>query len=189
MPLATLVHRASLPSPQISAEQALVLLRLNYGLSGDLRPLGSHQDLNYRVDSERGRYVLKICHGDYAIQELQAQHAALKQLAGHSTVKVPRVIEASNGQDLLTLDVAGQTVHVRLLEYIEGQSLTQLKHLTPDLVTGLGRLCAEMNLALASFDHPGLERTLQWDARHAAALVDHLLPVIQDNHRRQLIAD
>ncbi|MFL6535201.1 MAG: aminotransferase, partial [Pseudomonas sp.] len=189
MPLATLVHRASLPSPQISAEEALVLLRSNYGLSGDLRPLGSHQDLNYRVDSERGRFVLKICHGDYAIQELQAQHAALKQLAGHSTVKVPRVIEASNGQDLLTLDVAGQTVHVRLLEYIEGQSLTQLKHLTPDLVTGLGRLCAEMNLALASFDHPGLERTLQWDARHAAALVDHLLPVIQDNHRRQLIAD
>ncbi len=189
MPLATLVHRASLPSPQISAEQALVLLRLNYGLSGDLRPLGSHQDLNYRVDSERGRYVLKICHGDYAIQELQAQHAALKALAGHGTVKVPAVIAASSGEDLLTLEVAGQTVHVRLLEYIDGQSLTQLKHLTPDLVTGLGRLCAEMNLALATFDHPGLERTLQWDARHAPALIDHLLPVIRDDQRRQLIAD
>ena len=189
MPLATLVHRASLPSPQISAEQALVLLRSNYGLSGDLRPLGSHQDLNYRVDSERGRFVLKICHGDYAIEELQAQHAALKALAGHGAVKVPAVIAASNGQDLLTLEVAGQTVHVRLLEYIDGQSLTQLKHLTPDLVTGLGRLCAQMNLALAAFDHPGLERTLQWDARHAPALIDHLLPVIQDDRRRQLIAE
>ena len=189
MPLATLVHRASLPSPQISAEQALVLLRSNYGLSGDLRPLGSHQDLNYRVDSEGGRFVLKICHGDYAIEELQAQHAALKALAGHGAVKVPAVIAASNGQDLLTLEVAGQTVHVRLLEYIDGQSLTQLKHLTPDLVTGLGRLCAQMNLALAAFDHPGLERTLQWDARHAPALIDHLLPVIQDDRRRQLIAE
>ncbi|WP_434699276.1 aminotransferase [Pseudomonas sp. D1-1] len=189
MPLATLVHRASLPSPQISAEQALVLLRSNYGLSGDLRPLGSHQDLNYRVDSERGRFVLKICHGDYAVQELQAQHAALKQLAGHGAVKVPRVIEAANGQDLLTLDVHGQAIHMRLLEYIDGQSLTQLKHLTPDLVTGLGRLCADMDLALATFDHPGLERTLQWDARHAPALIEHLLPVIDDDQRRQLIAD
>ncbi|MBV4554741.1 aminotransferase [Pseudomonas sp. SWRI102] len=189
MLLATLVHRASLPSPQISAEQALVLLRSNYGLSGDLRPLGSHQDVNYRVDSERGRFVLKICHGHYAVQELQAQHAALKLLAEHGAVKVPRVIAASNGQDLLTLDVDGQAVHVRLLEYIDGQSLTQLSHLTPDLVTGLGRLCADMDLALASFDHPGLERTLQWDARHAPALIDHLLPVIQDDQRRQLIAE
>ncbi|WHS60673.1 aminotransferase [Pseudomonas sp. G2-4] len=189
MPLATLVHRASLPSPQISAEQALVLLRSNYGLSGDLRPLGSNQDLNYRVDSERGRFVLKICHGDYAVLEIQAQHAALKQLAGHDAVKVPRVIAASNGQDLLTLDVDGQAVHMRLLEYIDGQSLTQLKHLTPELVTGLGRLCAEMDLALAAFDHPGLERTLQWDARHAPALVDYLLPVIEDEQRRHLVAE
>lgn len=189
MPLATLVHRASLPSPQISAEQALVLLRLNYGLSGDLRPLGSQQDLNYRVDSERGRFVLKICHGDYAVQELQAQHAALRQLASHGAVKVPRVIVASNGQDLLTLDVDGQAVHVRLLEYIDGQPLTQLKHLGLELVSGLGRLCAEVDLALATFDHPGLERTLQWDARHANALIGHLLPVIQDDQRRGLIAE
>lgn len=189
MPFATLVHRASLPSPQISAEQALVLLRSNYGLSGDLRPLGSNQDLNYRVDSDRGRFVLKICHGDYAVPEIQAQHAALKQLAGHAAVKVPRVITASNGQDLLTLDVDGQAVHMRLLEYIDGQSLTQLKHLTPELVTGLGRLCAEMDLALATFDHPGLERTLQWDARHAPALVEYLLPVIEDEQRRHLVAE
>ncbi|MBL0842001.1 aminotransferase [Pseudomonas mediterranea] len=189
MPLATLVHRASLPSPQISAEQALVLLRLNYGLSGDLRPLGSQQDLNYRVDSERGRFVLKICHGDYDVQELQAQHAALRQLASHGAVKVPRVIVASNGQDLLTLDVDGQAVHVRLLEYIDGQPLTQLKHLGLELVSGLGRLCAEVDQALAAFDHPGLERTLQWDARHADALIGHLLPVIQDDQRRGLIAE
>ncbi|MFW9268815.1 aminotransferase [Pseudomonas sp. NR3] len=189
MPLATLVHRASLPSPQISAEQALVLLRSNYGLSGDLRPLGSHQDLNYRVDSDRGRFVLKICHGNYAVQELQAQHAALKALAGHGAVKVPAVMVASNGEDLLTLEVDGQTVHVRLLEYIEGQSLTQLKHLSRDLVTGLGRVCAEMDVALAAFDHPGLDRTLQWDARHAPALIDHLLPVIKDEQRRRLIAE
>ncbi len=65
MPLATLIHRASLPSPQVSAEQALELLQEHYGLSGRLQALGSQQDLNYRVDSEQGRFVLKICRGDY----------------------------------------------------------------------------------------------------------------------------
>ncbi|MCU7250165.1 aminotransferase [Pseudomonas koreensis] len=189
MSFATLIHRASLPSPQVSAQQALQVLVEHYGLSGTLHPLGSQQDLNYRVDSERNRYVLKICRGDYSLVELQAQHAGLKYLAEHSAVHVPRVIAASNGDDLLSLEIGGEAVHVRLLDYIEGQSLTHLDHLGHEVVAGFGRLCGEMDLALAGFDHPGLERTLQWDARHAHALIRHLLPVIEDQGQRDLIAE
>jgi len=189
MPLATLIHRASLPSPQVSAEQARQWLAEHYGLSGTLQALGSQQDLNFRVDSPRGRFVLKICRGDYALVELQAQHAGLKYLAEHSAVTVPRVIAANNGEDLLSLEVGGEAVHVRLLDYIEGQPLTHLDHLGRDVVAGFGRLCGEMDLALAGFDHPGLERTLQWDARHASALISHLLPVIRDEQQRTSIAD
>jgi 4-aminobutyrate aminotransferase-like enzyme/Ser/Thr protein kinase RdoA (MazF antagonist) len=189
MPLATLIHRASLPSPHVSATQALELLEEHYGLSGRLQALGSQQDLNYRVDSEQGRFVLKICRGDYSVLELQAQHAGLKHLAEHPGVQVPRVIPAKNGAELLSLDVGGQAVHVRLLDYIDGQSLTHLDHLGHSVVSGFGRLCGEMDLALAGFDHPGLERTLQWDARHANALIAHLLPVIQDEPQRKLIAE
>jgi Ser/Thr protein kinase RdoA (MazF antagonist) len=184
MPLATLIHRASLPSPQVSAEQALELLQEHYGLGGRLQALGSQQDLNYRVDSDQGRFVLKICRGDYSALELQAQHAGLKHLGEHPDVHVPRVIPAKSGADLLTLEVGGQAVHVRLLDYIEGQSLTHLDHFNRTVVAGFGRLCGEMDLALAAFDHPGLERTLQWDARHAQALIAHLLPVIQDDTQR-----
>ena len=161
MPLATLIHRASLPSPQVSAEQARALLEEHYGFSGSLQALGSQQDLNYRVDSEQGRFVLKICRGDYSVLELQAQHAGLKHLGEHPDVHVPRVIPAKNGADLLSLDVGGQAVHVRLLDYIEGQPLTSLGHFSPTVVSGFGRLCGEMDLALADFDHPGLVRTLQ----------------------------
>lgn len=81
MLLATLIHRASLPSPQVTAQQALELLREHYGLSGTLQSLGSQQDLNYRLDSDQGRFVLKICRGDYAALELYAQHAALNTWA------------------------------------------------------------------------------------------------------------
>ncbi|MBV4487732.1 aminotransferase [Pseudomonas sp. SWRI153] len=189
MPLATLIHRASLPSPQVSQAQALQWLAEHYGLSGTLQPLGSQQDLNFRVDTERGRFVLKICRGDYAVAELQAQHAGLKYLAEHSGVQVPRVIAAANGQDLLSLSADGEAVHVRLLDYIEGQPLTHLDYLGHEVVAGFGRLCGEMDLALAGFDHPGLERTLQWDARHAGALISHLLPVIKDERQRTSIAD
>ena len=188
MLLSTLIHRCSLPGPEVSADQARALLEEHYGRSGSLRSLGSQQDLNFRVDSDDGRFVLKVCHGDYAAVELEAQHSALEHLASKG-LPVPTVIAARSGRQLLPLEVNGRPVQVRLLDYIDGQSLTQLKHMGPELMAALGQICARVDQALADFDHPGLERTLQWDPRHAQTLIDHLLPVITDAQRNARIAD
>ena len=105
MSLATLTHRASLPCPQVTPEQAACLLERHYGMAGKLHSLGSQQDLNYRIDSTRGRFVLKICRGDYAAVELQAQHAALNSLGAHAGLRVPTVIQTLAGEELLTVNV------------------------------------------------------------------------------------
>lgn len=187
MLLATLIHRASLPCPQVGPEPAAQLLEQHYGLGGALQPLGSQQDLNYRLDSDRGRFVLKICRGDYAAVELQAQHAALKHLQEHSDIRVPKVISSLNGEELLTEPVAGHTVHLRLLDYIDGQPLTHLPHLGRKVIAGFGELCGRMSQALADFEHPGLARTLQWDPRHALELITHLLSTLENlPHRAEL---
>ncbi len=184
MLLATLIHRASLPSPQLGPDQAAQLLARHYGLSGTLQSLGSQQDLNYKLDSIQGRFVLKICRGDYAAAELQAQHAALNAVHG---VRVPKVIKALSGEELLTLSVGGQTLHLRLLDYIDGQPLTHLPHLGRDVIAAFGDLCGRMSQALADFEHPGLDRTLQWDPRHAPELITHLLATLQNlPHRAAL---
>ena len=185
MLLATLIHRASLSCPQISADQAAQLLEQHYGLTGALQSLGSQQDLNYRVDSERGRFVLKICRGDYATIELQAQHAALNDLQAH--VRVPRVNRALTGEDVLSVTVGGQTAHLRLLDYIDGQPLTHLPHLGRDVIAGFGELCGQVSRALEHFEHPGLDRTLQWDPRHAHALITHLLANLNNLPHRDAI--
>jgi len=187
MLLATLIHRASLPCPQVGSEPAAQLLAQHYGLTGALQSLGSQQDLNYRVDNEDRRFVLKICRGDYAAVELEAQHAALKHLLEHSDVRVPRVISSVDGEDLLTETVSGHTVHLRLLDYIDGQPLTHLPHLSRAVIESFGTLCGQMSLALAGFEHPGLERTLQWDPRHAHELISHLLSTLENlPHRAAL---
>ncbi|OPA95997.1 hypothetical protein BFW86_00860 [Pseudomonas fluorescens] len=184
MPLATLIHRASLPCPYVGPDQAAQLLEQHYGLAGTLQSLGSQQDLNYKVDSARGRFVLKICHGDYAALELQAQHAALKHLRA---VRVPRVIESLAGEELLTLTVDGRTLHLRVLDYIDGQPLTHLPHLGREVIAGFGELCGRMSLALAEFTHPGLDRTLQWDPRHAGELITHLLATLENLPHRDAL--
>ncbi|WP_296260075.1 MULTISPECIES: aminotransferase [unclassified Pseudomonas] len=190
MPLATLIRRSSLPCPDISAEQAAELLSTWYSLAGTLKELGSHQDRNFLLeDGEGRRLVLKVCHGDYSTTELAAQHAALRHLGAHSDVRVPGVMQATNGQDLLSVNVGGHAVHVRVLEFIDGQSLAHVGHLSRQVVIGLAELCARVDVALAGFEHPGLERILQWDPRHAGALIKHLLPVIERADERACIAE
>ncbi|AVI87394.1 hypothetical protein BTW15_19340 [Pseudomonas syringae pv. tomato] len=189
MPLATLIRRSSLPCPEVSVDQALQLLAQHYGLSGTLKTLGSQQDRNFLLETDKRRYVLKICHGAYSTRELMAQHAALQHLASHRAVSVPGVIRANDTEPLLSVDVDRQAVHVRLLEFIDGQSLGHVGHLSHDIVVGLGELCARVDLALADFEHPGLERILQWDPRHAHALIKHLLPVIKDADARACVIE
>lgn len=184
--LDTLIQRSGLPSPTLSEAQAHTLLQAHYGLDGDLTALGSQQDLNFRVDTAQGRFVLKACHGSYAEVELQAQHAALTYLRERG-LPVPAVQAAQDGETLLAMDIDGQPLRVRLLDYIDGQPLTRLKHMPPRLMAELGRLCARLDQALVGFDHPGLERTLQWDPQHAQALIEHLLPVLQDASQRTRI--
>ncbi|WP_416421950.1 aminotransferase [Pseudomonas sp. App30] len=188
MSLATLLHRSSQPSPVVSAAQALGLLQAYYGLHGALTPLGSQQDLNFLVDTGSGRFVLKICHGDYATSELQAQHAALAHLAARG-VPVPAVRLTRDGRDLFSAAVDGRLLQVRLLEYIEGQPLTRVGHFSAGLRAEIGQLCAHVDQALADFDHPGLARTLQWDPRHAHALIAELLPSLADLDRHSQVAE
>ncbi len=184
MPLATLIRRSSLPCPLISLDQARMLLAQHYGLGGTLKVLGSQQDCNLLLDTGEARYVLKICHGDYSPLELDAQHAALQHLAGQPGICVPEVVTAGNGETRLSLNLEGQAVHARLLTFIDGQSLGHAGYLGHDVVTALGELCARVDRALQDFTHPGLERVLQWDPRHANALARHLLPVIDDTDER-----
>ncbi|WNW10277.1 aminotransferase [Pseudomonas sp. DTU_2021_1001937_2_SI_NGA_ILE_001] len=182
--LDALRERASLPSPQLDESQACDLLRTHYCIEAQLTPLGSQQDLNFRVDTAQGRHVLKVCHASYAQVEIEAQHAALAYLREQG-LPVAAVRNANDGQTLLSVEYGGQSLRARLLEFLEGQPVTRIKHLEPRLMAELGSLCARLDVALAGFQHPGLERTLQWDPRHASAVIADLLPVVQDPERRQ----
>lgn len=141
MPLHTLLHRSSLSRPVVSEAQARQVVQTYYGLHGALVPLGSQQDVNFRLDSDQGSFVLKVCHDSYTESELQAQHEALAFLRQQG-VPVPAVRAALSGEGLLALEVEGQPLRTRLLDYIEGQPLTRLRHLSPRLVAELGGFAA-----------------------------------------------
>jgi 4-aminobutyrate aminotransferase-like enzyme/Ser/Thr protein kinase RdoA (MazF antagonist) len=186
---AALVNRMQLPRPDVTAEEAATILETNYGLSGSLLELGSQQDRNYRIDTGSARYVLKISRAEYQTIELEAQNAAIRHLIGKAdALRVPNVISSVDGEDIVALTVRDETYKVRVLDYVDGQSLTRRKHLATTTVAALGALCARLARDLADFDHPGLDRNLQWDLRRAGPVAVHLLSAITNHEARDRIA-
>ncbi|EJZ22001.1 aminotransferase [Rhizobium sp. Pop5] len=184
-----LVDRMALPRPDVTVADAEEILLAHYGIAGTLAELGSQQDRNYRVDTDHGRYVLKICHAAYETRELEAQNAAIHHLKGKQDApRVPDVIAANDGREIVTVTVREQDYLVRLLEYLEGQGLTELAYVAPASVAALGALCARLAQALADFSHPGLDRSLQWDLRRAGPVAVQLLSAITDSAARDRIA-
>ena len=173
--------------PALDAGGAARLADDLFGATGTVRELGSQQDRNFRVDTADGPRVLKVANRVWGRTAIDAQNAALLHVAGAGfTAPVP--VPARDGSLLLEIDVAGELLPVRLLTYVEGTPLSGAGYLAPAIVTDLGRLAARTAAALAGFEHPGLDRVGQWDLRRASDVVATLLPSIDDEQRRALVA-
>ncbi|OYR11436.1 aminotransferase [Brucella thiophenivorans] len=176
-----LFSKAKLPRPNISIEDAAEILGSIYGLKGDLRELGSQQDRNFKVDTATHGYVLKICRIEYPKVELEAQNAILQHLAlkrdsnTDTTVVFPALIPSLNGESISTASVGGLEYYVRLLTFVEGDTLTARKYLSANAISTLGAIAGQVARNLADFTHPGLERGSQWDLAYAEAVVPFLL--------------
>ncbi|WKL41006.1 aminotransferase [Sinorhizobium meliloti] len=185
-----LKRRTQLARPDVSIEEAQAILAQHYGLSGDLTELGSQQDRNYRVDTSEGPFVLKIARAEYARVEMEAQNAALRHVATRPDApKVPEVVSALSGEEIVTAAVREETCQFRLLTYLDGTPLTRRRHLAVETVAALGDVAGRLAVALRDFDHPGLERELQWDLRRAGPVALHLLSAMSDVDLRKRIAE
>lgn len=182
--------RTELPRPDVSAEEAQALLAEHHGLSGAISELGSQQDRNYRVDTGERRYVLKICRAEYGSLELEAQNAALRHLAERLTsARVAEIVPSLKGEAIESVTVRDEAYRIRLLTFLDGEPLTRRKHLSQEAVAALGALAGRLAAALQDFEHPGLERELQWDLRRAGPVVLHLLADMPDERRKKRIAE
>ncbi len=181
------LDQPALPGPQVSASQAEELLHAHYGMRGVLTLLGSQQDCNFLVH-EAGEpvAVLKIANPAFSAIELEAQDAAADRIAAtYPTLRVATPMATSAGEKYATTTELGDSpTYVRLLPFLAGGALTDAGYLSPPVVAAMGELAARVSLALAGFDHPGLDRVLQWDLRFGHAVVGELIPHVSEHADR-----
>lgn len=164
------------PPPVLPAEAAQALLADHWGLSGQLTPLTSERDLNYRVATGGQGYVLKLANPAEPAAVTDFQTRALLHLEG-AGLPVPQVIRTRDGATTVDLPEG----RLRLLSYLEGLPL----HMAPRSAAqrrAMGGLAARLARAMAVFSHPAADHVLQWDIRQAAGLAP-LLPDVEPAFR------
>ncbi|MDX1890546.1 aminotransferase [Mycolicibacterium sp. 050158] len=178
------LEQPELPAPRVTEQQAEKLLAAHYGLSARAESLGSNQDKNFLVfgAGEQPAGVLKIANPAFTALELAAQDAAAALIAdAEPALRVAVPLPNLDGEVSTSVDdLLGGTAHVRLLRYLPGGTLVGLGYLAPSVVAKMGEVAARVSRALADFHHPGLDRALQWDLRHAHDVVASLASHVED---------
>ncbi|MBN9173115.1 MAG: phosphotransferase, partial [Microbacterium sp.] len=168
------------PPPAVTPQEAAAIARELFAVDGEARSLGSNQDLNFVLRGAGEPTLLKIANPDTTAAELEAQSRAARIVGETTSIRVPLARELTDGGTVRPVEVEGQTMHARLLDFLEGRTLSGSDYLPPRSVRALGRLAADFDLALADFADPGAERASQWDLRRTPSVMAELLPSIDD---------
>jgi 4-aminobutyrate aminotransferase-like enzyme/Ser/Thr protein kinase RdoA (MazF antagonist) len=177
-----------LPGPQVTEAQAEQIVERHYGITARAKLLGSNQDCNFVVygadDDVVG--ILKVANPAFNATELEAQDAAADLIAeSEPSLRIAVPLPNLAGEKCTAITgLLDNTAYVRLLQYLPGGTLYDSGYLPPAAVAGLGDVAGRVSRALAGFDHPGLDRALQWDLRYGADVVTRLISHVSDPARR-----
>jgi len=173
--------------PAFSAADAVSIAASHYGIKAQVQPLVSDKDQNFRLDADDGKqYVLKISNYAEQFQFIDFQNCALLHISKQDpTFPSPRVIPTLKGQLHCSARCDGKTHYVRVLSWLDGLVLDEVK-LDPGLVSRLGKFLARLGLVLKDFEHPGSNPPSAWDMKRATILQD-LLVYVEDPVLRPLV--
>ena len=183
-----LAQPSALPRPAVTAAEARAIALERFGADGTPTELGSQQDRNFRIDSPSGRYVLKIANPVFSADELEAQNLAMGAMHD-SGVLAPRALPGLDGADLQQVELGGRPHIARLLTYVDGDPLTGEGELSDAQLRALGDVAGRVAAGLAALDHPGTERSTQWDLRIAGEVVERLGGHIAQPARRRMVEE
>ena len=167
------VHHA----PQFNEDDAVALARRLFGVQGTASPLPSERDQNFLIiDGDGARFVLKMANATESLEILDFQHKAIEHLAAHSQgLALPRILRTAAGEQIVrTAGRNGETHFVRMLTYVPGVTLADVKPHSEALLHSLGRRLGDMDRAFEGFAHPAMHRPFRWDLKRAAWVRDEL---------------
>jgi 4-aminobutyrate aminotransferase-like enzyme/Ser/Thr protein kinase RdoA (MazF antagonist) len=168
-----------------------------YGLSVSAMPLPSERDQNFccrtlpvvhtmqaadagtpggQADAPRSesagtsqQFVLKIANSEETREFLELQNHLIQFLSANKIdLEFSRIVPTAAREDIAKIKGQNGEEHfVRLLTWLDGVCLANVKTHDRKLLSSLGRALGQMDAALADFSHPAAQRSFYWDLGHA----------------------
>ena len=175
--------------PRAAADDARAFVAEHFGIQGDFSELPSDRDQNLLVTCEDGkRYVFKISNADTDPSTLEAQEQALQHLRSHN-LPVPTVMPTITEDVLAQIELPSGTHLARLVSYVQGAPLAQMRPKTEHVLYCLGEMMGEIDHSLADFAHPATDRKHEWDIIYTHEAIEKYSSMVDDPPRRQLMED
>jgi len=150
-----------MPLPPFNEKNAVEIASKYYKLSTKAKLLPGEFDRNFMLSTVSEKLVLKINNPITDRDELDFQNAALKHLDDFEGT--PHLIPAIDGKRIFSLNHDGEEYLVRMVSYLEGTLFADVESRTPNLLRGFGAFMAQLDIALADFEHPAMKRDFLWN--------------------------
>jgi len=177
------------PAPCFSNQDVKDIAKKHFGLTGNLFPLNSERDQNFRLKTKTGdQFVIKIANGAENPAIIDMQIKALENIAVTDPgLPVPEVVLSRNGMAIEQVQSRNGTQHhVRVLTYLPGAP-PEDNPVEPVLLRPMGACLAKLAVSLQGFFHPIANYELLWDLKHTSKL-RQFLPYISDENHRELVS-
>jgi len=165
------------------------IAREHWGLECQAEPLAGEVDRNFLLVTDSGdRWVLKISRENTDRVGLEYQIETLRFLEVSPVAHfVQRALPTSDGRYLLPFHPnGGGRCWVRVLSFLDGSPLVNLRERPRAFLEETGRTLARIDLALRGFDHPGAHRDHPWNLERSCDLL-RFAEHIAEPARRELV--
>jgi Ser/Thr protein kinase RdoA (MazF antagonist) len=177
----------SVAPPAFRPETVAAAVEAQFGLRGELHPLVSERDQNFRLEAgERGRFLVKTSSSVESAATTALQVDVLLHLARHSEITAPGVIRTLSGQTCGQVDDGETQLRLRVLSWVEGRQLETLG-IDAGIAARFGTALGQLDAALAGYAHEGPNPVLLWDLQRLGELRP-LLRHVDDDASRDAVA-
>ena len=144
-------------------------LSSEYGFTNcTVKALNGYANRNYLITHANKKYVFKTYANIELKEVVAAESEMLLHLKNKGVLNTPSPIALKDGQHVKETVLEGQLQITRLLSFVEGAFLGDLK-LNEELVDSLGNYMAQLNVALLDFDHVAYRaKKSNWDLQYVA---------------------
>ena len=166
---------SSLP-PRFSKEEVKKIVKEIYDLDVKVNHLVSDIGQNFHIADQSGKeYVFKIANPEENKEMLDMQNKTMEHIADNNkSINSPRVYKTGKGEEIVLIkNKDGLSYNARMLTYLQGIFLSDVKYHSSDLLYSLGEKLGSMDKTLTDFYHPAAYRYWHWDLKNAADLIPY----------------